>query len=51
MAVLNRGIKADSNLAISTVMTEVELQRLTDTLREILPEFTPVMKVLESVPV
>ncbi len=51
LALLNRGIKADSNLAISTVMTEVELERLTDTLRDVLAEFAPAMESFKSVPV
>ena len=46
LALLNRGFKADSNLAISTVMTEVELERLTDTLRYVLTEFAPAMEAL-----
>ncbi len=50
LALLNRGIKADSNLAMSTVMAEVELERLTDTLRDVLADFAPAMEVLKSVP-
>ena len=50
LALLNRGIKADGNLAISTVMTEVELERLTGTLGDVLAEFAPAMEALKSVP-
>ena len=50
LALLNRGIKADGNLAITTVMTEAEIEQLTSTLREVLEDFGPAVEALGRVP-
>ena len=41
LALLNRGVKADGLLAVSTVMTETEIGLLTGVLRDVLDQFQP----------
>jgi hypothetical protein len=46
LALLNRDIKASSIFAISTVMTEAEIERMANVLLEVLGEFRPAINAV-----